>query len=225
MGRYSLTKSGLQIPHPNPTKEEIAPYTITSPLHGGLKQVLFVIDEDAIVPVMGKYCRFTDDAVLRTVQFIEYVWGEETLTQNLNFLQECLGQELEQYLVRDFWKDHVRTYKKKPIYWLFASPTGAFQVLVYMHRMNRFTVEKIRDKYLLPHMQHLTQQIAELENQLASLARTEARLLDKLRKDLLECEQYDLLLKDKADQQIEIDLDNGVAANYKLFEGVVAAIK
>ncbi|WP_205503391.1 BREX-1 system adenine-specific DNA-methyltransferase PglX [Rufibacter psychrotolerans] len=225
MGRYRLDKLGLQIAHPDPESEETAPYTISLPLHGGTKEVIFSIDEDAIVPLMGKSCRFTDDALQRTVQFIEYVWGEETLTQNLNFLQEGLDQDLEQYLVRDFWKDHLRTYNKKPIYWLFTSSTGAFQVLVYMHRMNRFTVTKIRDKYLLPHMQYLAQQIAALEGQGAALGRVEARQLDKLRKDLYECEQYDLLLKDKADQQIEFDLDNGVTANYELFKGVVAPIK
>jgi hypothetical protein len=224
-GRYRLDKSSIQIAKPLSAPEDIAPYTITSPLHGGTKEVVFSIDEDAIVPLMGKSCRFTDDALHRTVQFIEYVWGEETLTQNLNFLQECLNQDLEQYLVRDFWNDHLRTYNKKPIYWLFTSPTGVFQVLVYMHRMNRFTVTKIRDKYLLPHMQYLAQQVAALEGQGASLGRVEARQLDKLRKDLYECEQYDLLLKDKADQQIEFDLDNGVTANYELFNGVVAPIK
>ncbi|GEO05550.1 class I SAM-dependent DNA methyltransferase [Adhaeribacter aerolatus] len=225
IGRYRLDKPGLQIAYPNPAPEEIASYAIASPLHIGTKELAFSIDEDAILPLMGKSCRFTDDVLHRTVHFIEIIWGEETLTINMNFLQECLNQDLEQYLVRDFWKDHVRTYKKKPIYWLFTSPKGAFQVLVYMHRMNRFTVGKIRDKYLLPHMQYLNQHIDQLEIQGAALGRTEARQLDKLRKDLLECEQYDLLLKDKADQQIEFDLDNGVTANYELFKGVVAPIK
>ena len=224
MGRYRLDKPGIQIAYPGPTIEESAPYTITSPLNVGIKKVTFSIDEDAIVPLMGKACRFTDDILHRTLQFVEFVWGEETLPQNLNFLQECLDQDLEQYLVRDFWKDHIRTYKKKPIYWLFTSPTGAFQVLAYMHRMNRFTASKVRDKYLLPHIQYLTQQIIALESQGAGLGRSEARQLDKLRKDLLECEQYDLLLKDKADQQIEFDLDDGVKANYELFKGVVAPI-
>ena len=186
---------------------------------------MYEIDDDAIIPLMGSFCSFSDDAVQRFKHFLEVVWGEETLTQNLNFLQECLDMDLEKYMVKYFWRDHCRRYKKTPIYWLFASPKGAFQVLVYMHRMNRFTVEKIRSKYLLPHLRHLESRIARLEERSAELSRQEARELDTLRKDLVECRDYDLLLKDKADRQITFDLDDGVKENYKLFEGVVAGIK
>lgn len=217
MGRYRLDKPGLHIAHPNPTKEEIATYEY----NGHTVE----IDEDAIIPIMGSACDFADDAVTRFKDFLDVVWGEDTRIENINFLQECLDQDLEKFIVNGFWKTHCSMYKKKPIYWLFASPKGAFQVLVYMHRMNTFTVEMIRSNYLINHLKTLRSKIAIFEKSESSLSAQDSKMLDKLRKDLLECEQYDLVLKTVADNQIPFDLDDGVTANYKLFEGVVAEIK
>ncbi|MEI7527009.1 MAG: hypothetical protein WCJ95_21855, partial [Mariniphaga sp.] len=142
-----------------------------------------------------------------------------------NFLQECLDQDVEKFMVKDFWKVHCKMYSKKPIYWLFSSPKGAFQVLAYMHRMNAFTVEKIRSKYLIDHLKSLRSKISLLEKIESSLSAMESRVLDKLRRDIMECEQYDMVLKTVADKQITFDLDDGVTENYKLFKGVVAEIK
>jgi len=216
MGRYRLDKPGLHIAHPNTTAAEIAPY------HYNGQEV--EIDEDAILPLMGTACEFPDDALLRIKGLLDVIWGADTRTDNLNFMQECLDQDLEKYLVKQFWKDHCRRYKKKPIYWLFSSPGGAFQVLVYMHRMNAFTVERIRDKYLLPHIKHLRGKLQLLESRKALLNSQESRQLDRLRNDLSECEAYELQLKDVADRQLVFDLDDGVTENYKLFEGVVKSI-
>ena len=116
-------------------------------------------------------------------------------------------------------------YKKKPIYWLFSSKKGAFQSLVYMHRMNAFTVEKLRANYLLEHLKYLRNAKDDLEANASSLSTQEAKRLDQIRKDIAECEDYDMDLKTVADAQITIDLDDGVTANYKLFETVVAKIK
>lgn len=212
MGRYRLDKPGLNIAHPDPTAEELSAYT-----HNGYA---VEIDEDGIIPLMGTACTFADDAFQRVKYFLEVVWGTDTLTQNLNFLQECLDEDLESYLVKKFWADHCKTYKKKPIYWLFSSEKGAFQVLAYMHRMNAFTVEKIRSNYLIPHMNHLRSQIDRLE-----ASKEDPRLLDRLQKNLSECESYDLLLKDVADRQIVFDLDDGVSRNYELFGEVVRKVK
>jgi len=128
-------------------------------------------------------------------------------------------------LIKDFWPAHCKRYQKRPIYWLFSSPKGAFQVLTYMHRMNRFTVEKIRSNYLLKYIQNLDNRITDLEPKSDSLSRDELRSLEKLKTDLIECKEYDLLLKNVADQQISFDLDDGVVVNYKKFATVVAPIK
>lgn len=217
MGRYRLDKPGLHIAHPAPTAEEIAPYRY----HGHEVE----IDEDGILPLMGSECSFPDDAVQRVKHLLDIIWGPDTRTDNLNFLQEGLDSDLEKYMVKQFWKDHCRRYKKKPIYWLFSSPGGAFSVLVYMHRMNAFTAERIRDKYLLPHIKHLRGKVQMFEARSAQLNSQEARQLDRLRKDLSECEAYELQLKDVADRQIVFDLDDGVGVNYGLFENVLATIK
>lgn len=224
-GRYRLDKEGLQVAHPNPTAEEIASYKITSPLHNGTKEVTFEIDDDAIIPLMGSDSPFSDDIYLRVKHFVEIVWGAETLTENLNFINECLDMELEKFLTEKFWQFHCKMYKKTPIYWLFSSPKGAFKVLVYMHRMNKYTAQKIRNNYLLKHLQYLRSEISRLEKNESGLTRQETKRLDKLRVDELECREYDVLVKDIADKQIEFDLDDGVKNNYQLFEDIVAPIK
>ena len=217
MGRYRLDKPGLNIAHPNPTKEELSSYTYN---HGEV-----IIDQDAILPLMGKNCNFTDDVVKQFTQLIDTIWGHEQRTENINFIQECLDKELDKFLVNDFWSYHCGMYKKTPIYWLFSSKKGAFQVLVYMHRMNEFTVEKIRANYLLEHLKYLKSEITQKQANASSLSTVEAKQLDKLRADLIECEQYDMALKNVADQQIKFDLDDGVAKNFELFETVVVKIK
>ena len=217
MGRYRLDQPGLNIAHPNPTHEELASYTYNN---GKV-----IIDEDAILPLMGKNCNFPDDALQQFQQVLDTIWGHETRTENINFIQDCLDKDLEKFFVKDFYKYHCKMYKKKPIYWLFASPKGAFQVLVYMHRMNAFTVEKIRANYLLEHIKNIRTEIMVLEGNASNLNTQEAKRLDTLRVDLRECETYDMELKNVADQQISFDLDDGVKENYKLFESVVAKIK
>lgn len=217
MGRYRLDKPGLHIAHSNPSDKEIAPYEMNGKT--------FYIDDDAIVPLMDSQCSFGDNALNRIKTFLEIVWGEDMLIDNINFINAALGKDLETYLIKDFWKEHCNRYQKRPIYWLFSSPKGAFRVITYMHRMNRFTVEKIRSNYLLKYIQNLENRIARLEADSASLNRTELRDLEKLKTDLTECREYDLLLKDCADQQIDFDLDDGVVVNYKKFGKVVMPVK
>lgn len=217
MGRYRLDKPGLNIAHPNPTSEELASYSYN--------KGTVTIDEDAILPLMGKNCNFPDDALQQINQLLDTIWGHETRIENSNFIQECLGAALEKFLVKDFYKYHCSMYKKKPIYWLFSSKTGAFQVLVYMHRMNAFTVEKIRANYMLEHLKNLRSEESMLQANSATLNTQDAKRLDQIRKDLVECETYDMELKNVADQQICFDLDDGVTANYAKFESVLAKIK
>lgn len=217
MGRYRLDTPGLNIAHPNPTALELANYNYNN--------CTVTIDVDAIIPLMGKNCNFSDDALQQINNLLDTMWGHETRTENTNFIQECLNKELEKFLIKDFYKYHCGMYKKKPIYWLFSSKTGAFQVLVYMHRMNAFTVEKIRANYMLEHLKNLRSEENMLQANSATLNTQDAKRLDQIRKDLVECEAYDMELKNVADQQITFDLDNGVTVNYAKFESVLAKIK
>ena len=217
MGRYRLDKKGLNIAHPNPTKEELESYSYNN---GDI-----TIDQDAILPLMGTSCNFPDDVLQQIYNLLDVIWGTETRTDNINFIHECLNKDLEKFLVADFYKYHCSMYKKKPIYWLFSSKKGAFQVLVYMHRMNAFTVEKIRDNYLLEHIKNIESEISLLESNEANLNTKEAKKLEQLRKNRDECYDYEAELKTVADNQITFDLDDGVTVNYKKFETVLAKIK
>lgn len=144
---------------------------------------------------------------------------------NLNYIGKCLGKTIEQYFVKDFWKDHKKMYQNRPIYWLFSSSRGAFQCLVYMHRMNPYTCERVRVKYLLPYIKNLQSRINDLEQNESALSTTERRQLDRLRVQIEECKEYQERLQVVAEQQIGFDLDDGVIANYVKSCDVLAKIK
>ena len=217
MGRYRLDKPGLHIAHPKTTAEEIAPYS-----YHGRK---YEIDDDGILPLMNSDCGFSDNAPLRMADFVRIAFGEKTQVENLNYMEQCLGKTLEQYFVKDFWKDHKKTYQNRPIYWLFASKKGTFQVIAYMHRMNAYTVERIRAKYLLPFIEHLEQEIKKLDMRRAELTTKESKQLQSLQKQLDECREYHERLQVVAEQAISFDLDDGVVANYAKFGDVLQKIK
>lgn len=217
MGRYRLDKSGLHIAHPEPTTEEITPYS-----YHGRK---YEIDDDGILPLMNSDCGFSDNAPLRMADFIRIAFGEETQVKNLNYMEQCLDKTLEQYFVKDFWKDHKKMYQNRPIYWLFASKKGTFQVIAYMHRMNAYTVERIRAKYLLPFIEHLEQEIKKLDMRRAELTTKESKQLQTLQKQLDECREYHERLQVVAEQAISFDLDDGVVVNYAKFGDVLQKIK
>ena len=217
MGRYRLDKPGLHIAHPEPTEEEIAPYIY--------KGIEYEIDDDGIMPLMTGDCGFSDNASIRFADFIRTAFGEETQVENLNFIEQCLGKTVEQYFVKDFWKDHKKMYQNRPIYWLFSSKKGAFQVIAYMHRMNAYTVERVRAKYLLPYIENIQAKIAELDANRASLNTRETKLLQQLQKTLEECREYHDRLQVVAEQAIGFDLDDGVVVNYAKYGDILQKIK
>ena len=217
MGRYRLDKPGLHIAHPNPTSEEVCTYQYNG--HD------FEIDDDGIIPMMSCDSMFEDNGYNRIVEFIKVAFGEDNFTENLNFIEKALGKSLEDYMMKDFWKDHKKMYQNRPIYWLFSSKKGAFQCMVYMHRMNPYTAERVRTKYLLKHIDDLKGRIATASERAALLTTVERRNLAKMQKDLDECLEYHDVLHEVADQQIGFDLDDGVVVNYAKFGDVLAKIK
>lgn len=217
MGRYCLNKKGLHIAHPQPTAQELQEYR-----YGGVQ---VYIDDDGLIPILPQSSPFEDNLVSRIADFVRITFGEDKLTENLNYIEQQLGQTIEQYLLKDFWKDHKKMYQNRPIYWLFSSKKGAFKCLAYMHRMDAYTAERVRSNYLLPYIEYLQNQIAELENRASSLSTAENRKLQNLQKVLDECREYHERLQVIAEQAIAFDLDDGVVVNYAKFGDILAKIK
>ncbi|MEH7094068.1 BREX-1 system adenine-specific DNA-methyltransferase PglX [Neobacillus vireti] len=221
-GRYSLDKDGLI-------------YAGGEFEHN--KYELFKADKDNILPVLpGTY--FEDDIVSRFIEFVQVTFGEGNLFKNLEFIADILGKKkgetaketIRRYFLNDFFKDHVKTYQKRPIYWLFTSgKQKAFNCLIYMHRYDKTTLSRIRTDYLHEYQIRLDAEKKDLlsiiegdySTKEISNAKKELKVLDK---KIEELKEYDELLHHMADMQIEIDLDEGVVQNYEMFKGLVAKI-
>ena len=217
MGRYSLDQSGLVLADAGDTVENYL-----AKVGKSLDELQFPPDDDAIVPVLdGEW--FTDDIVGRTREFLRVTFGEETLQENLQFIEQSLGKPLRKYFLTDYYKDHVQTYKKRPIYWMFQSPKKGFRALVYLHRYTRDTLNTLLNDYLREYIKKIEEELPRLENLEATADsqkdKTAARKQrEKLQKVLTECQDWerDTLLP-LAQQRIPLDLDDGVKANYPKF--------
>lgn len=225
MGRYRLDKTGLHIAHPNPTEEELAKYSFSITGTQTLK-----IDVDGIIPVLPADAPFFDNLRNYVVEFVRKVWGDESLTENINFMEKCLGKSLDDFLMKDFWKYHKKMYQNRPIYWEFASKKGAFRALVYAHRMDRYTVEVLRSKYLLPYIGHIERKIAALELRQDELITSERRELDNLRnKTLPELREYhdrvEKVAAETAARSTVFGLDDGILHNHALFGDILTKLK
>lgn len=218
MGRYSLDRKGLILANQGDGQKEYEALVPNS---------RFAIDDDGIIPLMSVNNELTDHITLRFKAWLSVAFGEENFMDNLNFVERALNKRLEDYFLKDFWKDHKNKdmYQNRPIYWLFSSKKGAFQCIVYMHRMNAYTAEKIRTKYLLPHIEWLMTKQAEMQANAANLSVRERKELDNIGKQIDECREYHDRLHVVADKQIAFDLDDGVLVNYAKFGDVLAKLK
>lgn len=196
------------------------------------KYKTFIPDADNIIPITDEEY-FDDDIVCRFVDFVKIVYGEDTLEENLEFIANGLGGKgkssreiIKNYFIKDFYKDHCKIYKKRPIYWLFDSgKQNGFKVLIYMHRYDKDTVGRIRTNYL-----HKTQNAIEgalknaeyiISSSTSAVDKAKAtKDRDKYIKQLNEIKIYDQALAHVALKRIDIDLDDGVKHNYQLFQGV-----
>lgn len=225
-GRYSPEKEGLILANQG---EKLADFKEKVP------GASFLPDEDNIIPILDDEY-YTDDIVNRFKEFLKLTFGAETLSENLDFIAGALSKKgeapekvIRNYFLKDFYSDHLKMYKKRPIYWLFTSSEKgkAFNALVYMHRYDKTTLAKMRIDYLLDFESKLDAQRPLLEKEIAENSKNSGKAeseLAKLNKKINELVKYDELLKNKADQMIEIDLDDGVVENYKKFEGLVGKI-
>lgn len=216
VGRYSLDRKGLILANQGDGQKEYEALVPNS---------RFAIDDDGIIPLMSVNNELTDHITLRFKTWLSIAFGEENFMDNLNFVEHALDKRLEDYFLKDFWKDHKKMYQNRPIYWLLSSKKGAFQCIAYMHRMNAYTAEKVRTQYLLPHIEWLITRQAEMQANAANLSARERKELDNIGKQIDECREYHDRLHVVADKQIAFDLDDGVLVNYAKFGDVLAKLK
>ena len=216
MGRYSLDRKGLILANQGDGQKEYEALVPNS---------RFAIDDDGIIPLMSVNNELTDHITLRFKTWLSIAFGEENFMDNLNFVEHALDKRLEDYFLKDFWKDHKKMYQNRPIYWLLSSKKGVFQCIAYMHRMNAYTAEKVRTQYLLPHIEWLITRQAEMQANAANLSARERKELDAIGKQIDECREYHDRLHVIADRQIAFDLDDGVLVNYAKFGDVLAKLK
>lgn len=195
----------------------------------------FYPDPDNIIPICDDEY-FDDDITGRFVKFVEIVFGEDSLEDNLTFIVDALGGKgtareiIRNYFLKDFYKDHCRTYKKRPIYWLFDSgKKNGFKALIYMHRYQPDLLARMRTDYVHEQQERYRTQLAHLADAIEQAKGSERVKLTKQQKKLqdqsLEIQQYEEKIHHLADQNIVIDLDDGVKHNYALFADVLAKIK
>lgn len=232
MGRYSLVKKGI-------ISASSVPYVKISPEDYGA----IAVDEDGIVPITDQDW-FKDDATNRFREFVQVVWGDDHLQENLDFVAEslCLNaikpkksesalETIRRYLSTQFYKDHLKTYKKRPIYWLFSSgKQKAFECLVYLHRYNEGTLSRMRTEYVTPLLGKYDAYAEQLEKQIETADSTSEanrfkKELDALIKKQVELREFDDKLKHYADMRISLDLDDGVKVNYGKFGDLLADVK
>ncbi|MBV1759463.1 MAG: BREX-1 system adenine-specific DNA-methyltransferase PglX [Dethiosulfatibacter sp.] len=186
----------------------------------------FIPDKDNCIPITDeKY--FEDDIVGRFVEFVKVVYGKETLEKNLDFIANALGgkgntsrEVIRNYFIKDFFKDHVKTYQKRPIYWLYDSgKQNGFKALIYMHRYTADTTGIVRVDYLHKMQKIYMSEIDRMQDMIENsthardVAQAEKRK-EKLIKQLKETKEYDEKIAHIALSRIDIDLDDGVKVNY-----------
>ena len=230
MGRYSLDAPGLIYAHAGNVGFDPSRYPS------------FPADADGILPVTDQPW-FADDAPTRIREFLHAVWGPDTLEENLAWLAQSLGQKstvgasetpeetIRRYIAGQFFKDHLQTYKKRPIYWLFSSgKQGAFQALVYLHRYHEGTLARMRSEYVIPLTAKYTARLDLLAQDAAAATSAAARTkinkqIETLGKQQAELLGFDEKLRHYADMRITLDLDDGVKVNYGKFGDLLAGVK
>ena len=222
LGRYSPDHPGLILANAGDSQREFLE-KVGKPL----AELTFAPDADGIIPVLdGEW--FEDDIVARTRDFLRATFGEATLRENLRFIEDSLGKDLRKYFLTDFYKDHLQTYKKRPIYWLVQSPKKGFSVLLYIHRYTRDTCNLILNNYLRSFLNKINSQLAHLQQTQAAASgsvrdKTAARKeSDKLNKIRLECAEWErTTMLPLAQARTQLNLDDGVKINYlKLAEAL-----
>lgn len=221
-GRYSLDAPGLILANQGEGIEEYL---------ARVREPSFAPDSDNVIPVLDADW-FADDIVTRAREFLRVTFGETKFRENIAFIEKALGKDLRKWFTKDFFDYHVRRYKKRPIYWMFSSPKGSFNALIYMHRYRPATVSVVLNQYVREFIHKLEVERARLEKladdpSATQSARTKAQKdIGTVIKQLAELTEWERdVVYPMAQKKIVIDLDDGVKRNYPLFAGALKPIK
>ena len=238
MGRYSTNKPGLIMANSDDVLELSSNKFLVKDGTGELRQEVkteFLPDEFGILPITAEK-DFSNDIVERVKEFVKFVYGEESLKDNLNFIAEALGNKdnknpeeiIRTYFIKDFYADHLQRYQKRPIYWLTNSgKKNALSCLFYIHRYEPLTVARVRADYLIPYQEMLDNKRKFIERQLSdeNISANDKKKVEKELKDLdillKELREYANEVKHIAEQKIVLDLDDGVNVNYEKLEAIL----
>ncbi|WP_334063351.1 BREX-1 system adenine-specific DNA-methyltransferase PglX [Limimaricola cinnabarinus] len=220
-GRYSLDAPGLILANQG---ERLEDYLARIP------EPRFMPDEDNVIPVLDADW-FPDDITERFRLFLRVSFGEAHFRENLKFIEDSLGKDIRKYFTKDFYADHVKRYKKRPIYWMFSSPKGTFNALIYMHRYRTDTVSVLLNDYLREFITKLEGERTRLEKLADDPTATQGQRtkavkdVQKVAKQIDELHEWERdVIFPLAQQKIEIDLDDGVKANYPKFGAALKKI-
>ena len=199
------------------------------------KYKTIIPDSDNIIPICDDEY-FDDDITGRFVEFVRKVYGDDTLEENLKFVADALGgkgtprEVIRSYFLNDFYADHLKTYQKRPIYWLFSSgKKNGFKALCYMHRYQPDLLARMRTDYVHEQQERYRTQLTMLEDAARAASPSERvkinKQIAKIKDQSLEIGQFEEKIHHLADQMIAIDLDDGVKVNYAKFQDVLEKIK
>jgi type II restriction/modification system DNA methylase subunit YeeA len=221
-GRYSLDKDGLVLANAGDDIEEY---------YRQIPEPTFVPDESGILPVTADE-DYADDLPSQFRSFLRTTFGDQHYRANISFIEEAVGKDIRGYFLKNFYSDHVKRYKKRPIYWMISSPNGSFKALIYLHRYHKDTINRFLNDYLRPYQQKIK---AKIENNAhiidsGSYGTTEK---NRAQKQITEYEKQlkELYTWEKdvvyplASQRIELDLDDGVKVNYGKLGAILDKVK
>ncbi len=232
-GRYSLDYEGLVLADQGDTLDKY---------HQLINEPTFEPDEDNIIPVLED-SRFPDDICERFREFVKAAFGADNLAANMDFIQNALnvsnkpGYTIRDYFTGEFYQDHLKRYRKRPIYWMIRSPKGHFKALFYLHRYQPHLVGRLRSEYTLPYCKKLEEEKENLQAQIISAKSDKASKAEKGKTASMtrRCMQIDKILSDMknfdskflyplSQDNVELDLDDGVKVNYGKLPGILEKI-
>jgi len=123
-----------------------------------------------------------DDISKRTLEVLSAMLSETGAQEVVRAAQRNEGDTIEllrQYVARDFFKLHIKQYRKRPVYWFLQSPKKKYGIWVFHERLTKDTLFRVRSEYVQPKIRLLESQIADIQNRVTAAEGKEKRRLER----------------------------------------------